>query len=287
MSLASYRDLALDEEQNKYSLYAITGDDREEERKRLNVLHKALTTLFDYKLLYAPVKLESGDRVLDCGTGTGIWATEAASILPGSVLIDAIDINPEFFPPIGRSPSVMFHTASTFELPPEWSNRFSLVNQRMMCAAFSQPQWEIALREMERVLQPGGWIQLMELQMYHDFSGTHPKYHKFLQILRTLWENRGFFRNPIPGLPEMLEHAGYKNITTITRKIPMGAWGGDLGRYTSIWIGRAWFWMKEAALLESAISSEEFDRLHKEAMEELDEIPGAAHPMSIVYGQKT
>ncbi|KAH9841078.1 uncharacterized protein C8Q71DRAFT_743255 [Rhodofomes roseus] len=43
------------------------------------------------------------------------------------------------------------------------TGRFKLVHQRLLIAALRSWEWTVALREIFRVLQPGGWVQLGEV----------------------------------------------------------------------------------------------------------------------------
>ena len=82
---------------------------------------------------------------------------EAAKVLGSEVQIDGFDIEGRNFP---RHPpsNVSFCLASVTELPSAWTNRYKFVHQSLLTAALQKPQWEIALSEIHRVLQPGGWV---------------------------------------------------------------------------------------------------------------------------------
>lgn len=57
--------------------YLIPND--EEEKDRLDIIHELMLTLLDRKLFLAPVS-DTPARVLDLGTGTGIWAIDFGKI---------------------------------------------------------------------------------------------------------------------------------------------------------------------------------------------------------------
>ncbi|TFK65001.1 S-adenosyl-L-methionine-dependent methyltransferase [Pluteus cervinus] len=289
MSLDVHRDLALAEKSKNEPLYAIAsdGDHLEAERKRLGVLHKSITNLFDNKLIFAPVTLTKGDHILDCGTGTGIWANQVAKVVPGDVVVEGADISRRFFPSPGENSAVIFHNLSTFDLPTEWENRFKLVNQRLMIACFSRPQWETALQQIRRVLSPDGWVQLVEVQQKHEFSATHPKYQRLLDMLHPMMRSRGFILDIGLEVEEMMQRGGFQNVTRTRRAMPIGEWGGEPGREGWAWLVGAYGGMKDAILQAGAVESgEEFDRMMREAFEESNEIPGLAHDMEVICGQK-
>ncbi|TFK64649.1 S-adenosyl-L-methionine-dependent methyltransferase [Pluteus cervinus] len=289
MSLKLYQELALAEGLKKEPLYVIAsdGDYLEAERKRLNMQHDTIVDMFNKKLIFAPVTFTRGDCILDCGTGTGIWAEEVAKIVPRDVIVEGTDISRRFFPSPGENPAVIFHNLSTLDLPTEWENRFTLVNQRLMIACFSWPQWETALHEIYRVLKPGGWAQILEIQQKHEFSATHPKFQRLLDIVHPMMRARGFILDTGLGIEEIMQRGGYKNVTRTHRAAPMGEWGGEQGRGWWSWIQGAYRGMKDAVLRAGTVESgEEFDRVVKEAFDESNDIPGVAHDMEVIYGQK-
>lgn len=67
------------------------GDDKnpmptdEIEQDRLDLHHELLRQLLDGKLHFAPV--EEPENILDVGTGTGIWAIEAADQYPKAEVV--------------------------------------------------------------------------------------------------------------------------------------------------------------------------------------------------------
>ncbi|KAL1961620.1 hypothetical protein VTN77DRAFT_1395 [Rasamsonia byssochlamydoides] len=57
----------------------------ETEADRLDILHEMVLTMMDMKLFLAPI--ESPQRVIDLGTGTGIWAIDfgMSSVIPDQI----------------------------------------------------------------------------------------------------------------------------------------------------------------------------------------------------------
>ncbi|KAK7219250.1 hypothetical protein V2G26_007253 [Clonostachys chloroleuca] len=72
----------------------------EEEKTRLDIFHKFFLVARNNSLFSAPLDVESPLRVLDIGTGTGIWAIELSEKYP-QMHVQGLDINmiqPEMIP---------------------------------------------------------------------------------------------------------------------------------------------------------------------------------------------
>ncbi|KAK0214046.1 S-adenosyl-L-methionine-dependent methyltransferase [Armillaria fumosa] len=132
------------------------------EKQRLELQHALVRrALCDGKSVLAPIVLKPGDRVLDSGTGSGAWALSLVEDVPSSVFLTAIDIQSKIFPE-SFPPNFEFLLHSVTDLPRQWTDKFSLVNQRFLIGALTGPQWKVALQELHRVIVPGAWVQLVE-----------------------------------------------------------------------------------------------------------------------------
>lgn len=75
-----------------------------------------------------------------------------------------IDMAP-VFPTDIRPPNVSFQVANVLESLPFEDNTFDLVNVRFFMLALRKNEWAIAMKEVYRVLKPGGCIQSLEGSM--------------------------------------------------------------------------------------------------------------------------
>jgi ubiquinone/menaquinone biosynthesis C-methylase UbiE len=76
-----------------------------QEQDRLDMVHHGFYRLFNDRLFVAPIGLD-GKRVLDIGTGTGIWAIQLGDEYPGAELIIGNDLSP--IQPTWTPPNVKF-----------------------------------------------------------------------------------------------------------------------------------------------------------------------------------
>ncbi|KAF7303054.1 S-adenosyl-L-methionine-dependent methyltransferase [Mycena kentingensis (nom. inval.)] len=141
------------------------------ERDRLALQYQIVKELFTNRIIYPPVELRDGDKVLDVGTGPGAWISDLASTSPAAKLqLVGIDIERRLFPN-PPPPNAAFLVHSILSLPAEWDNTFALVNQRFLIIALTRAEWPVALKELYRVVRPGGWVQLVEPMVWDTRAG--------------------------------------------------------------------------------------------------------------------
>ncbi|KAK1750456.1 S-adenosyl-L-methionine-dependent methyltransferase [Echria macrotheca] len=123
------------------------------EQERLDLQHSIAHRLFG-KLALAPI--DRPKRVIDLGTGTGIWAIEFATENPTSEVLgtDLSPIQPEYVPPNCH-----------FEIDDgedEWvfSHPFDYVHARFMCGGFRD--FPRVFRSAFENMVPGGWIEFQD-----------------------------------------------------------------------------------------------------------------------------
>ncbi|KZP32664.1 S-adenosyl-L-methionine-dependent methyltransferase [Athelia psychrophila] len=208
------------------SNYILPADD--DERIRLNTQHGMMKAAFENRLVLAPVILKPGDRVLDSGTGAASWLLDFANEVPSTVSIYGVDISSRLFPSDPPS-NIQFLAGSITQLPENWTSTFALVNQRLLFAGLSATAWQAAFSEMYRVLEPGGWVNLCELNCdvdYLDFE-YGPAVKKTMILVREIFRSANVLADAVYHLAGWLEQAGFTNIHTEMRRIPLN---GDEGR---------------------------------------------------------
>lgn len=123
------------------------------EQERLELQHSISVRLFG-GLSLAPI--DRPNRVLDVGTGTGIWAIEFANEHPESDVMgtDLSPIQPEYVPPNCRF--------EVDDAEDEWvfNHRFDYIHARFMCGSFSN--FPDIFRSCLENLEPGGWAEFQD-----------------------------------------------------------------------------------------------------------------------------
>ncbi|KAK1639698.1 S-adenosyl-L-methionine-dependent methyltransferase [Colletotrichum phormii] len=137
-SLASLRSSILDYRRGNGRTYHRLSDGKyllpndEREQDRLDLTHNLWLLTWDNKLCNCP-KNAGAKRVLDIGTGTGVWALDYADDHAEAIVlgVDLSPIQPSFVPP-----NCSFEVDDV-EKEWLWSEPFDLIFVRNMIASFS------------------------------------------------------------------------------------------------------------------------------------------------------
>lgn len=216
--------------------------------RRLNAQHNIITNAFGGKLSVAPINLATGDRVLESAAGSGkpvyllsvvlfynpqlthrspgIWALEffETNRADGITLdIECIDISSEQFPTT-HPPEIKFSVNSVVNLPNhEWTERFSFAHQRLLVSAMNDSLWHLAVAELFRVVKPGAWVELVEIEAQGFGSwSVGPHSTKLAFLINTMYDKRGVIGDLSVYLPLILKEAGFVDIKCEARHAPIG-----------------------------------------------------------------
>ncbi|KAJ6596140.1 S-adenosyl-L-methionine-dependent methyltransferase [Mycena vulgaris] len=209
------------------SQYVLPAD--HEEKDRLILQHQTLKKLFGDRILLAPIELEGNDKVLEVGTGPGLWILDLAASVDPSVSMVGVDIERRLFPS-SHPKNIEFQVESVTNLPANWTATFSLVHQRLLILALQISEWPVALGEIYRVLRPGGWVQLGECATI--IEGEYPNkpcMEKLVTMYLRLTKSRDLYPDCAEGIPKMLEDAGFVDIRCESKIQQLGKWAGELG----------------------------------------------------------
>ncbi|KAI9757693.1 MAG: hypothetical protein M1815_000340 [Lichina confinis] len=204
---------------DRFGNYVMPND--EQEAERLDICHEMFKRRLNGKLHLAPIG-PSPQRVLDIGCGSGIWAIEMGDLYPSAEIIgnDLSPIQPTWIPP-----NVRFEVDDA-EL--EWTYRrdFDYIHVRWMAAGIKD--WPRLLQQGYEHLQPGGWMEVQEvdIDIYSEDGSLKEDdplrvWNKQCQEAIAL-DGRTF--SPGPHTRRRMEQAGFVNVREYPFKLPIGVW---------------------------------------------------------------
>ncbi|KAF5392919.1 hypothetical protein D9757_001060 [Collybiopsis confluens] len=258
--------------------YLLPADTTETAR---SVHHRVIVAAFANRLLLAPVELKTGNYVLESAAGTGVWALEFLEENKKKNVIlnmDCVDISDKQFPREYPS-NLHFSLHSITDLPTEWNSRFSYAHQRLLVAALNDELWRKAISEFFRVLAPGGWLELVEIEIKNAHWDVGPSSGKLTSLLPKLYGQKGCICDLGNYLPPLLRETGFVDVQCVARDSPMDPTG------ESGFVGWQWgdFWkgltraVMEAGGCGVVNSAEEYEKLVDESAMEWDDDPGKAY----------
>ncbi|MCJ1362394.1 hypothetical protein MMC16_001497 [Acarospora aff. strigata] len=196
----------------------------EKQNDQQSIAHHLFLLTYNDRLFLAPI--EAPKRVLDVGTGTGIWAQDFADQFSDATVIgtDLSPIQPNFAPPNLR-----------FEIDDccsKWTynaNSFDFIHVR--CMYGSVADWPAFYQECFEHLAPGGYIEQAETSVIlKSDDGSIAPGDLWDQCAKLAVESSERFGQPLQVVDKMakwITEAGFEEVTEKRYNWPVGPWSSD------------------------------------------------------------
>ncbi|KAM6530475.1 hypothetical protein FALCPG4_008603 [Fusarium falciforme] len=204
------------------------GANDEKQSEFLDINHHALTLGINGKLHLAPLEKEKVQKVIDIGTGTGIWAMDFADEYPGSEVIgtDISPIQPSWVPP-----NLKFEIEDCTQ---EWTfpaDHADYIHMRWLVGSI--PDWDKLFSQAYRCCRPDGWVESFEPSPFFTSDDGTVKEESalgqwgkfFIEGGKKFGMNFTIVEDDVQ--VKAMEAAGFVDIQTFEYKTPVGGWPKD------------------------------------------------------------
>jgi SAM-dependent methyltransferase len=196
--------------------YPIPNDEAEQDR--LDLLHHLFKMMLGGDLYTAPLPKEP-HRILDIGTGTGIWAIDIADQFPMATVIgtDLSPIQPPWVPP-----NLQFYID---DAESEWLFRdfekFDFIHGRALCGGIAD--WPALYAQAYRNLKPGGWMEMQDHECWinsdDDSMSRAPWCAEWIREVDRASLKFGKRLNIAHLHRQWMTEAGFENVSEDVRKV--------------------------------------------------------------------
>ena len=225
-SIATYIKEGIEENGRRYAaygkgMYGMPID--EQEQARNDIQHAKFTTLLGGRFHLAP--LDDPKRILDLGTGTGVWAVDMADKYEDAQVtgVDIAAIQSTWVPPNCNFEIV--------DIEDEWllDSEFDFINGRELMLSIRD--WDALCKRAFDHIKPGGYFELQGtvpwIESDDNTIPTNSDLFEISMIFFKMAEAMGTSGLVPKQWKALLEKAGFVNVQQNILKIPQGPWAKD------------------------------------------------------------
>ncbi|KAJ3495770.1 hypothetical protein NLG97_g3154 [Lecanicillium saksenae] len=201
-----------------------------EEMNRYDIFHKFFLLARKNEAFSYPIQ-RPNPRVLDLGTGTGIWAINVAEYYLRNAEIMAVDLNriqPALIPPNMQTMQFDLEDASWEPLLKDCD----LIHMRMLLGSIHNSLWPATYQRAFEHTIPGGYIEQVEIDWIPSWEGSDlPEHSALLEWARKFLQGMdGFQRSArvhTPSVRGMMQAAGFVEFEERTIRCYVNPWCDD------------------------------------------------------------
>lgn len=197
-----------------------------DERRRIELQHKLYRVCLDGALTSTRLPLDTA-KIVDLGTGTGVWAVEMAARYP-QAHITGVDVYP-IQRRKGVPPNVAFEI-DDIENPWKFPDD-SIDFIHMRSVAGGVRDWVALFLQAYHKLKPGGLLEMSEVALsIYDFDGKFAEAElrpDFMDVFYQFSKQVNMDFSPVADVPDWLVEAGFEKIVQHSEILPVGYWAQD------------------------------------------------------------
>ena len=155
----------------------------------------------------------------------------------------------------------------------------------MLFGALLKDQWTTVLSECMRVLKPGGYIQLAEMDISKVILGG-PASRRQSELVVEMLKKEGMVYDIAQRLPQMLHDAGFENIVSELKYGPTGKSWGKMGELGTMSNAGAFKRLMPGLVGGGLITDQEMTRVYEESLKEFETMEGTRFVYHMICARK-